>query len=167
MSQTSSIRRVARDIIDLCELQLQLLSVDSQAAKRKLTKAAVYVGVAITLGGSSLTILLGGLALSLAESTPLSTGISLLIVSLAFIAVVVVLLFAALAAAKSASSLMSQTKSEFAENVRWLKATLLAPDTSARNQFRRESFGGDAAEHSFSVRANEINHRSSAPLPPR
>ncbi|TWU16202.1 phage holin family protein [Allorhodopirellula heiligendammensis] len=136
----SSFQRVIRDVLDLFELQMELISVDSQAAKRKLVQAAVCGSIALALAGSALTVAMVGAGVLLGESTQLTTGAAMLIVSLVFFAIVALLGWVALRAILAASAAMSETKSEFGENLRWLKATLISPQTSARNQFRRESF---------------------------
>jgi hypothetical protein len=80
MSGGASFQHVVRDILDLCDLQLQLLSVDSQAAKRKLVSASALAAAGAAIGGSALTILLAGVGFLIAESTSLSTGAALLAV---------------------------------------------------------------------------------------
>ena len=136
----SSFRRVTQDVLDLVELQLELLSVDSQEARRKLATAVVCGAVAVMLAGSALTVVLVGGGFLLNEWSQLSTGSSLLIVGGAVCAIVVLLGWIALTAVKKAAYAMSETKSEFAENLGWLKATLISPKTSPRNQLRRDSF---------------------------
>ncbi|WP_047813824.1 phage holin family protein [Rhodopirellula islandica] len=140
MPNNASIQKVLRDVLDLCELQLQLMSVDAQAAKRKLTTAAIFALIALALAGSALTVSLVGLGFLLDEMTELSTGGALLTLAVVTFAVVGSFLFIAAKAIQAATDAMSETKSELAENVRWLKATMLSPSTSARNQLRRESF---------------------------
>ncbi|QDV40349.1 hypothetical protein Enr13x_01550 [Stieleria neptunia] len=143
MHRNSSFQKVIRDLIDLWELQWQLFSVDAQAAKRSLGRAIVCGLVATLLVGSGFTVVLFGLGFLLDEWTRLSTGMALLIVGAATLAIVSVLLLIAMGAAKSAAAAMDESKSEFSENLRWLKATLVAPESSPRNQFRRESFSHD------------------------
>lgn len=140
MTDPSSIQRVMRDLLDLAELQMQLLAVDSEAAKRKLTGAVGASLVAVTLGGSALTVLIAGLGVWVHEVSELSVGVSLMLVAVAVFLVVAVLLWVALRAIHSAAASMKEVRSEFAENLRWLKATLVSPGTSARNRLRRESF---------------------------
>jgi len=140
MERDSSIRRVVRDIVDLFELQMQLLSVDAQSAQRKLNRAIGSGVTALVLAGSALTVLMFGAGFALHELTELTVGVSLLIVSGVIFLFVLGLLFAAYRAILAAAASMSETKSEFTENLRWLKATLLAPETSVRNQLRDESF---------------------------
>lgn len=140
MNSTSSFQQVVRDVVDLVELQMQLLSVDSQAAKRKLVSGAVCGLVAATLAGSALTVLMIGGGFLLHELAELSTGVSLLIIAAVVFLLVGILLYLALVAVQAAAAAMQETKSEFAENLRWLKATLIAPSTSPRNQLRAEDF---------------------------
>lgn len=152
----SSFQRVTQDIVDLFELQMQLLSVDSFEAKRKLTKAIACAITAVTLAGSALTVVMIGAGVLLDELTELSTGASLLIVSGVVFAIVALLGWLAITAIKKAASAMSETKSEFSENLRWLKATILTPKTSARNQIRRDSFD-DHDHEAASSRASGRN----------
>lgn len=136
----SSFQRVVRDVLDLCELQMQLISVDSQAAKRSLVRAIACGATALAIAGSALTVAMVAAGFLLGEFTELTTGGALLVVSAAFFAIVIVLGWLAMKAILAASAAMSETKSEFAENLRWLKSTLISPQTSARNQIRRDSF---------------------------
>ncbi len=136
----SSFQRVTQDVLDLFELQLELLSVDSQEAKRKLTKAVICAVVAVTLACSALTVLMVSGGFLLAEFTELSIGVSLFIISGSFFVIVAILAGIAVSATKKAANAMSETKSEFTENLRWLKATLVSPKRSPRNQFRYDSF---------------------------
>ncbi|EGF24546.1 hypothetical protein RBWH47_00093 [Rhodopirellula baltica WH47] len=140
MPNNASIQKVLRDVLDLCELQLQLLSVDAQAAKRKLTSAAIFTAIAVALAGSALTVLLVGFGFLLDELTELSTGGALVTLAVATFVLVGVLMLVAAKAIQAATAAMAETKSELAENVRWLKATMISPSTSPRNQMRRESF---------------------------
>ncbi len=135
----SSFQRVTQDVLDLFELQMQLLSVDSQEAKRKLTTAIACGAIAATLAGSALTVVMIGGGFLLGELTGVSSGGSLLMVSGAVFAVLGWIAFSAI---KNAASAMSETKSEFTENLRWMKATLISPKKSPRNQLRRDSFDG-------------------------
>ncbi|MDA8744320.1 phage holin family protein [Rubripirellula amarantea] len=139
-TQQSSFQKVTQDVLDLFELQLELLSVDSQEAKRKLVRAGIFGGLAATIAGSALTVVMIASGLLLGEFTELSIGGAMLVVSVAFFVLVAVLGWIALTLTKAAASAMSETKSEFAENLRWLKATLVSPNSSARNQLRRETF---------------------------
>jgi hypothetical protein len=155
MSKQFSFANLTRDLIDLAELQLELLHVDSQAARRKLNKALICGVVAVTLGGSALTVLLIGCGFLLRDLAQWPMGVSVLAVAILALVIVAVLLAVALAAVRKASAAMSESKSEFVENVKWLKATLIAPSRSPRNQLRSESFprrypepGGDGGRQS-------------------
>src|SRR6056297_54170 len=140
MQVPNSFQNVTRDILDLCELQMQLLSVDSQAARRKMTRAAVYGLTAMASAGAALTVLLVGLGFLLHELADLSAGTGLLIVGGVTFLIVLGLLAAAWFAVRSAASDLNETKSEFAENLRWLKATIVSPGSSPRHQLRSETF---------------------------
>ncbi|TWU25123.1 hypothetical protein Pla52o_14210 [Novipirellula galeiformis] len=164
----SSFQRLSQDVIDLFELQWELLSVDAQEAKRKLVRAAICGGIAATLAGSALTVVMIGTAFLLAEMTQLSNGGALLIAGGVFFSIVALLGWIAAVALQSAAAAMSESKSEFSENLRWLKATLVNPDTSPRNQIRRESFPDDEpAEYpdsSWDSAASPARQRNS-PIP--
>ncbi|MCS7465497.1 phage holin family protein [Stieleria sp. ICT_E10.1] len=149
MHRNSSFQKVIRDLIDLWELQWQLFSVDAQAAKRSLGRAIACTLVALLLVGSGFTVFLFGLGFLLEERTRLSTGTALSAVGAATLGVVGVLLLIARSGAKSAAAAMEESKSEFNENLRWLKATLVAPDSSPRNQIRRESFSNDGRRERY------------------
>ncbi|OYP28887.1 phage holin family protein [Rhodopirellula sp. MGV] len=138
--QPSPMRAVVRDVIDLMELQWQLLSVDSQTARRKLASAVVAGTAAVTLAGSALTVLLVGLGVWIHEWTSLSAGASIVVIAVVSFVIVGLLLWLAAGAVTKASAAMSESKSEFVESLKWLKATLVSPSSSARNQIRAEDF---------------------------
>ncbi len=69
-----------------------------------------------------------------------TVGGALLVVSSEVFVILAVLARLTLLAIRKAASAMSETKSEFAENLLWLKATLISPKTSPRNQLRRDLF---------------------------
>ncbi|MCA9136946.1 MAG: phage holin family protein [Planctomycetales bacterium] len=132
--------RVTRDVVDLVELQLQLLAVDGQVAKRKAIQAVVCAAVAITLCVSTLTTILLGVGFLFHENLEWSVGASLMAVAVASLVIVTVMLVAATLAIRSAAAAMGETKSEFAENLRWLKGILISPDSSPRHQIRKDDF---------------------------
>ncbi len=146
-STRGGFRQVIRDCMDLFELQMQLISVDSQEARRKATKAIVLGGVAAGLGASMLTVLMIGTGFLLHENTDLSIGGALIATGGAVGILIVLLSWIAIRSIKTAAAAMSETKSEFAENLRYLKAVLVSPDSSPRNQLRRDTFatGGASA----------------------
>ncbi|KAA1261336.1 hypothetical protein LF1_38830 [Rubripirellula obstinata] len=137
---TSGFRRVIRDCIDLAELQFQLFSIDSQEARRKASTAAALAGTAAALGASVLTVLLVGFGFLLHEQAELPVGVSLLIVCGVSLFLIAILVWSAIRLIRTATTAMAETKSELAENLRWIKATILTPETSARNRFRSDSF---------------------------
>ena len=155
MSHVHSFQRVTRDIWDLAELQWQLLSVDSQTARAKLVRAIALFAVAATLSASALTVLIAGFGLVLNDLSGLPVGVSLLIAAAVVFGIVGVMMWIALRSIQSAGALISETKSEFSENLRWLKATLVSPSTAARNQIRSESF--PASQHESAPRTYQRN----------
>ncbi|MEZ6090194.1 MAG: phage holin family protein [Pirellulaceae bacterium] len=140
MSTRSDLGRVARDVIDLFELQMQLFSVDSQEARRKAVKGIVYLAIAIPLAGSALTAAMIGGGFLLHELAEWSIGASMLTIAAVTFVIVLALLIATASVTKSAGSAMEESKSEFVENIKWIKAILVSPKTSARNQLRAEDF---------------------------
>lgn len=139
-SNNSSFQQVATDIVDLFELQMQLISVDSQVARRKAMTAIACAAVAAGLSGSALTTLMVGAGFLLHELAGWTTGASLLAVAVGIFIIAAILFVVALKAIQKASAAMNETKSEFTENLKWLKAVLVSPKTSPRNQIREESF---------------------------
>ncbi|TWU58254.1 phage holin family protein [Rubripirellula reticaptiva] len=132
--------RVIGDIVDLCELQFQLLSVDSREAKRRGIKAVIFLALAAIITLTAAMTAMIGLGFVLHEQFDLTAGEALLIVS--SIAMFVAMI-AALTGAKmigKANDSLIEVKREFAENMRWIKAVVVKPRQSARNQFRRETF---------------------------
>jgi len=158
MNHSSSIRRVTQDIVDLFELQMELFSVDAQATQRKVIRAAIYSVIALALGGSALTVVFLGGGVLLHELSGLSVGASLLIIGGIIFVIVAILLYLAHGALQTASAAMSESKSEFLENFRWLKATLISPSTSPRNQLRAENFPLDDVSSGASKHV-QSNHR--------
>ncbi|MBB3209219.1 putative membrane protein YqjE [Rhodopirellula rubra] len=157
-------RQVIRDCFDLFELQLELLSVDSQEARRKAISALALGGTAATLGASMITVLMIALGFILHEQAEITVGWSLLIVCAVTMVVIVALAGIASSMLRAASSALAETKSEFVENLRWIKATIISPDTSARNQLRSESFPDTVETNSRVQRATST---ASSPIPAR
>ena len=131
---------MVRNVFDLAELQFQLLSVDSQEARHKATKAIVLIASAIALSSAMLTVALFGTGYVLHENLQWSIGASMLAVSGATAVVILLFLIIAARLVKSAAAAMQETKAEFTENLRWIKSTILSPQTAPHNQIRRESF---------------------------
>jgi len=137
---TTGFEKVLSDIFDLAGLQMQLLAVDSQEARRKLSKAVVIASIAVPLSTAMFTVALFGTGYILHETLEWSVGASMLAASGVTALVVLILGLVAYKLIRNAAAAMQETKSEFAESLRWIKATIISPKTSARNQLRRESF---------------------------
>jgi uncharacterized membrane protein YqjE len=142
----SSLQRLARDIIDLMELQFQLIAVDSRISRAKIAKAIVYAVVAVGLIGSAATVGLIGISSLVDQYTELSIGGSLLVISAITFVLILLLIYLAIRSIRTAVDAMQETKSEFAENLRWLKTTLLNPEASARKQSRPGEFSPAGVE---------------------
>lgn len=158
----SGFRQVVRDCFDLLELQIELLSVDSQEARRKAVSALALGGTAAAIGASMVTVLMIALGFILHEQAEFTVGVSLLIVCGVAAAVIITLAGIASWMLRGASSALAETKSEFVENLRWIKATILSPDTSARNQLRAESFSDPVETNGRVYRAASA---STSPFP--
>jgi len=140
MNQSSGFRRVVRDIADLCELQVELLAADGKVATRRSGIAAALLMIAAIFGLSAVVAIVLALASLLHEQAEWTVSSSLL--ASAGIAAVVGGLFALLGSVilKKAIAALDETRSEFAENLRWIKAAVVAPETSPRAQVDETSF---------------------------
>ncbi|MGB7347212.1 MAG: phage holin family protein [Pirellulaceae bacterium] len=136
----SGFGRVINDIVDLCELQIQLLSVDSQEAKRRGVKAIICLAFAAIVALTAAMTAVVGLGFVLHEQYDLTVGQALLIVSGGTILIALLAAYLGIKLIRKANDSLSEVKSEFAENMRWIKAVVLKPDQSPRNQLRRETF---------------------------
>ena len=137
---TNGFEQVLSDIFDLAELQMQLLSVDSQEARRKVSKALMLASFAVPLSSAMFTVALFGIGYVLHETLEWSLGASMLTASAITALFILILVLVAFNLIRTAATAMQETKSEFVESLRWIKATIISPKTSARNQIRRESF---------------------------
>lgn len=140
MDANSGFYRITRDLLDLCELQMQLISVDSKEARRQAIRGTAYGVAAVTLLGSGLTTALVASGFVLHDLAGWTVGASLLTTACLTFMIVAVLLLFTWRSVKEAASAMSETKSEFAENLKWIKAVLVSPGTLPRNQIRSETF---------------------------
>ncbi|MCO8124315.1 phage holin family protein [Stieleria sp. TO1_6] len=132
--------RIFADVIELCELQWQLISVDSQHAKRQLIKGSVLAGLAaIFVAGACLCFALAAGWL-LEDLTTLPTSACFGIVGLTGVLIAAILGWIAIRRFGAASDALTEAKSEFSENLKWLKATIISPESSARNRFRAHDF---------------------------
>jgi Putative Actinobacterial Holin-X, holin superfamily III len=140
MNQPSGFRRVVRDIADLCELQLELLAVDGKVAARRSGAALALLVIAAIFGLSASVATVLALASLLYEQAEWTMSSSLL--AAAGVAAVIGGLFTVLGTVilKKAKSALEETRGEFAENLRWIKAAVIAPESSPRAQVNESSF---------------------------
>ena len=139
-TDSNGVQRIVSDIVDLCELQWQLLTVDGQEAKRRAVKAAVVLAIAASVALASLLSATIGLAWLLHEWSGLTEGLSFLIVSGAALLLAGIAGLYGLQLLSKAGESLHESRREFAENIRWLKGVVLYPKTSARNQLRHGTF---------------------------
>ncbi|QEG40761.1 phage holin family protein [Roseimaritima ulvae] len=140
MSNESAFKRVARDVTDLFELQMQLFAVDSQEAMRRVVKAVVLISVAAVISLAVVITLVLAAGWGVHEFTEWPLSLSMLTAAGGALLLGGLLGWMGYAALQRALALLNEPKRELTENLRWLKATILAPETSPRNQLRRESF---------------------------
>ncbi|WP_404305401.1 phage holin family protein [Neorhodopirellula lusitana] len=159
MNKNSSFQRVLRDVVDLCELQMQLISVDSQDARRRATTAAIVTVIAVAIVGSALTTTMIGAGYLIHELADWSVGASLLTVAATTLAIAGMLLLYATKSLRRAAASLRETKSEFVENLKWIKSVLITPDDSPRNQLRTESFPDWNEQR---ARTNHLNPRETS-----
>lgn len=145
MASESGINRVVRDVADLFELQMQLLSLDGRIAGEKAIRAAVMASVGLAILGSALTTLLIALGYLLHEGLEWSVGLSLLAVAIVATLVAGVFALVAYFAAKRAFAALGETTSEFSQNLKWIKGVIVKPESASRHPNRAESYPDDSA----------------------
>ncbi len=140
MHQPSGFRRVVRDVADLCELQFELLAVDGKIAVQRSATAAVTLLIGAIFGLSAVVAIVLALASFLHEQAEWTISSSLL--AAAAIAAVLGGMLAIIGSVilKKAMSALDETRSEFAENLRWIKAAVVAPDASPQSKVSETSF---------------------------
>jgi Ca2+/H+ antiporter len=142
MSQPAGIRRVFRDIADLCELQFELLAVDGKEALRYSITAIVMAVVAVVFGLSAVIGTVFAIATAFHENLGWTMSSSL------FAAVGIAAIIAAVCAAigvsflKKATSALDETRAEFAENLRWIKASIVVPESVSKSLHNEENSNG-------------------------
>ncbi len=140
MDQPTGIRRVVRDVADLCELQLELFAVDGKQATRRSVAALALLLIALVFGFAAITAAVFASAHWLHESAEWAMSTSLLAAGGIAASIGVLLAIVSWVFISKAMSALDETRSEFAENLRWIKAAVVAPETSPRAQVRKDSF---------------------------
>ncbi len=130
MTQPSGFRRVARDIADLCELQAELIAVDGKAAARRSGMAAALLMIATVFGLSATTATVFALASLLHEQAQWTVSNSLLVAAAGAAVIGGLLVYAGSRVMKSAMTALDETRSELAENLRWIKEVVTTPEPS-------------------------------------
>lgn len=142
MNQPSGFRRVVRDVADLCELQIELLAVDGKVATRRSGIAIALLLISAIFALAAITAAVIALAALLHENAHWTISSSLLAAAGIAAAAGILFTIIGLIVLRKALSALDETRSEFAENLRWIKAVVVAPETSPRAQVREDSFNG-------------------------
>jgi hypothetical protein len=116
------------DVVTLGELQWKLLALDIRRASRKSLAALVVVSIGMGLAGSSITLLLAALGVALSQVLPLWGA--LLAAGLAGLVVGGGLLAFAAQSLRAQSVALDRSRSEFTNNITWLKAALRGGSTN-------------------------------------
>lgn len=143
--QQSSFQRVMSDIADLCELQWQLLSLDSQQAKKRAIKAIVFLLTAGVIAFCGFAVAAVALGYLIHEQMQWPHSASMALAGLVFLVTAGLSAWFGSRQIGKANEALGETKRELSENVRWIKSVLLSPETSPRNQLRREDFPPELA----------------------
>jgi hypothetical protein len=123
-SVTRNVADLTHDLVALAELQGQLLSADVREGTAKSRGAAALLAGAPVLALSATPVLLLGLARLLETRAGWSETASLLTVGGTAVLLAALLGWFGWKQLRKAVSVMTRSKEEFAENVRWLKAAL-------------------------------------------
>jgi Putative Actinobacterial Holin-X, holin superfamily III len=142
MSQPSGIRRVIRDIADLCELQFELLAVDGKEAVRLSFAAIAAIIFAAIFGLAAVSGSVLALAAAFHENFDWTISSSLLAATGIAAAIAAVSGILGWSLVKKATSSLDETRSEFAENLRWIKAAIVSPEDASHLQVHEEHFNG-------------------------
>jgi len=144
--KSSGVRRVIADIIELCELQWQLLTVDGQEAKRRAVKGVIYLMISLLSGIAATFAAVLAAGWLLHDQLGWSVGIALTLVSGVSIVITGLAGLMGTRTMVKANASLRETKEEFSENVRWIKQVVLEPHSSPCNQLRRGNFSPDLVD---------------------
>lgn len=142
MNEPTGIRRVVRDVADLFELQLELLAVDSKALARSGSAAIAMVLIALVFGLAAATSATFAVASALHSSAEWTISSSL--AAAAGTAALIAGLFVIIAwqLLRKAMSALNESRSEFAENLRWIKSAIVSPEALPTAKRQEEVFNG-------------------------
>lgn len=142
MNQLTGIRRVVRDVADLFELQLELLAADSKELTRRSSAAIAMVLIALVFGLAGVTAATFALAWSLHESAAWTISSSLIAAAGIAALIAGILVILAWHLFKKAASALNESRGEFTENLRWIKAAIVSPEILPTAQRQEASFNG-------------------------
>lgn len=122
---------LSHDLIELAELQCQLLLVDvSESKSKSMIPVIVMAGAALFALGTIPVILLG-VGWLLVDTLDLSEAAAFLIVGFVSLLIAAGAGWWGYRAVKSALSLLTRSRREMSENIRWIKMALKSRGTHA------------------------------------
>ena len=130
----SGFTRVLNDVSELCELQWQLFVVDSSEAGKSMMPAAISGVLALVFVAAMTIATTLGCGFVQAASTTLTLGSAFLLVGFLLLLLAGTFGYFAARGLRRSFAHYEDSKAELSENIRWLKATILDPE-SPRNQF--------------------------------
>jgi hypothetical protein len=127
------------DLVELGELQTKLVVADAKEGTSRTTTPIVLIVVAAVTALAALPILLGGVAVAIAEFAQWSTGLCLLAVGGIALVLAALMAWIAISRLKGLVTTFDRSRSELACNVEWLKQVLASQDHGLRRS--QESLG--------------------------
>lgn len=118
------VAELARDLIELIELQFQLLAADLREGKSRVVLPLVLGGIAMLLFLGALPVMLFGAGWLLADSTELTMPTSFAIVGSITLVLSALLTLAAWHQVTHLSKICQRSQRELKSNLRWIKQTL-------------------------------------------
>lgn len=130
----SGFQRVVTDIGELCELQWELFLVDSTEARKSLFPALLSLIAIGCLTAAAILALTMGVAWTLVEQTSLPMGPAFLLVAVGATLIASITAWFAWSQFNRALDHYRDSRSEFSENLRWLRATLLQAEVPSKRE---------------------------------
>jgi uncharacterized membrane protein YqjE len=126
-SAGGEVGKLFRRLLDLIELQVELLKVDAREGFRSLAPPAILIGVGVVIVFGGIFILLLAVAALLNEWAGWSAALSLFTAAVLGLLLTVGAVVLAWQLTRKALSTFDRSKTEFQNNVTWLKTSLANP----------------------------------------
>jgi uncharacterized membrane protein YqjE len=123
-ARSAGLAKLARDLIELIELQFQLLALDLREGKSRAILPLVLAAIAVLLFLAALPVMLVGASWLLVSLTNVSAPAAFLIVSLTTLAVSGILGLAAYYKLNQVARIFTRSQRELKSNLSWIKRTL-------------------------------------------